>query len=70
VAAPSRPCREPRDCRGEDARPARAVCAGCLVREECLAHALAHPSYLDSGVWGDTSERERKRLRGWAVTRA
>jgi WhiB family redox-sensing transcriptional regulator len=27
---------------GESLEPARAVCAGCLVRDECLGHALDH----------------------------
>jgi len=40
---------------------ARAVCAGCEVRSDCLDYALADPSVL--GVWGGTSERERQRLR-------
>lgn len=47
--------------RGEDIRPALAVCAGCLVRSECLAHALEHDEH--HGIWGGTSERQRRRLR-------
>lgn len=47
--------------RGEDSRPAKAVCAGCLVRGECLDFALSGPERF--GVWGGTSERERRRLR-------
>ena len=36
---------------------AKAICAGCQVRRECLAFALrTHQAY---GVWGGLSERER-----------
>jgi WhiB family redox-sensing transcriptional regulator len=39
---------------------AKAVCAGCQVREQCLSYALAAgPIY---GVWGGTSEEERRAL--------
>lgn len=47
--------------RGDDVRPAKAVCGLCLVREECLAHALEHGD--KTGIWGGLSERERRRLR-------
>jgi len=40
---------------------ARAVCAGCEVRSDCLDYALADPSL--GGVWAGTSERERRRIR-------
>lgn len=39
---------------------AKAICAGCPVREACLDDALAH---RDSGVWGGTTEDERERIR-------
>jgi WhiB family redox-sensing transcriptional regulator len=39
---------------------ARAICAECLVRLDCLDYALS--SHQDHGVWGGTSERERKRI--------
>lgn len=48
--------------RGGDTRPAKAVCAGCLVRAECLAYALEE--HIAFGIWGGMSERERRRLRG------
>lgn len=47
--------------KGQSAAPAKGVCAGCPVRRECLDHALSDPT-LD-GVWGGTTERERRTLR-------
>lgn len=46
---------------GESPRPAKRVCAGCFVRQECLGYALANPSLL--GVWGGTTYAERRELR-------
>lgn len=43
-----------------DAAEAKAVCGGCPVREACLEHALAHRER--EGVWGGTTERERRRI--------
>jgi len=40
---------------------ARAVCAVCPVQAECLAHALAHSQL--QGIWGGTSEQQRRALR-------
>ncbi|WP_433456432.1 WhiB family transcriptional regulator (plasmid) [Streptomyces sp. CA-142005] len=39
---------------------AKAVCLGCPVRTECLAHAL--DSRIEFGVWGGMTERERRAL--------
>jgi WhiB family redox-sensing transcriptional regulator len=39
---------------------ARRICADCVVREPCLEYALAER--IDHGVWGGTSERERRRI--------
>ncbi len=47
--------------RGEIAAPAKAVCARCLVAQECMAFALADPAM--EGVWGVTTIMERRRLR-------
>jgi WhiB family transcriptional regulator, redox-sensing transcriptional regulator len=41
---------------------ARAVCATCPVSEPCLRFALAQPR-RPQGVWGGTTERERRRIR-------
>ena len=42
-------------------RPAKAVCTGCPVLEQCRTYALARPTL--SGIWGGTSDRERQALR-------
>jgi WhiB family redox-sensing transcriptional regulator len=47
--------------RGEAHTSQKAVCSGCLVRDECLAYAMA--TGVTCGVWGGTSERERRQLR-------
>ena len=47
--------------RGESVRDAKAVCAGCSVREECLEFALRLK--VAHGVWGGLSERERRTIR-------
>jgi len=47
--------------KGGSVREAKAVCAGCPVRAQCLEHALAHGERY--GVWGGLSERERRRLK-------
>jgi WhiB family redox-sensing transcriptional regulator len=40
---------------------AKAVCLGCEVRAQCLAWAL--DTAQDAGVWGGTSEEERRVIR-------
>ena len=45
----------------EQIETAKAVCRECLAREECLEYALA--TNQDSGIWGGTSEEERRKLR-------
>ncbi len=44
----------------DDAEPAKAVCAECPVRQACLEHALANRER--EGIWGGTTERERRRI--------
>jgi len=39
---------------------ARKICAECPVKSACLEYALENR--IDHGVWGGTSERERRRL--------
>ena len=53
--------------KGGSVREAKAVCAGCPVRAQCLEHALAHDERF--GVWGGTSEPERRRLKATATHR-
>lgn len=48
--------------KGQPAKPAKAICARCLVRAECLEFALEDPYLM--GVWGGKSARERRRLLG------
>ena len=52
--------------KGGSAREAKAVCARCPVRAQCLEYALAHDERY--GVWGGLSERERHRLIKAATT--
>jgi WhiB family redox-sensing transcriptional regulator len=47
--------------RGMSTREAKAVCRGCVVREDCLEYALANGEKF--GIWGGLSERERRRIR-------
>ena len=40
---------------------AQAVCAECEAKAACLEYALV--TNQDSGIWGGTSEEERRKLR-------
>jgi WhiB family redox-sensing transcriptional regulator len=40
---------------------AKAVCRQCDSQQDCLEFALA--TNQDSGIWGGTSEEERRKLR-------
>ncbi len=48
----------PSDGVGVDA--ARRICATCKVQQACLEYALVQR--IDHGVWGGSSERERRRI--------
>lgn len=39
---------------------ARRICADCPVKAPCLEYAMEQ--HIDHGVWGGTSERERRRI--------
>jgi WhiB family redox-sensing transcriptional regulator len=52
--------------RGQDSTPAKAVCAGCAVKRECLAYALDGAER--EGIWGGSSGRDRRTLRKRGVT--
>ncbi|GGJ63824.1 WhiB family transcriptional regulator [Streptomyces brasiliensis] len=45
---------------GAEQNRAKALCAGCAVRTECLAYALDHR--IEHGIWGGMTERERRAL--------
>lgn len=48
----------PQDGAGVDR--ARAICAHCPVKNDCLEYALSN--HIDHGVWGGCSERERRHI--------
>lgn len=39
---------------------AQRICADCPVQGQCLEYAITNRQ--DAGVWGNTSERERRRI--------
>ncbi len=45
----------------ENATMARAICARCSCRAECLAYALADLDLL--GIWAGTTTAERRKMR-------
>lgn len=45
----------------EQIETAKAVCRACAVQTECLEFALT--THQDCGVWGGTSEEERRAIR-------
>jgi WhiB family redox-sensing transcriptional regulator len=45
---------------GVGVQVAQRICAECSVRAKCLEYALVNR--IDHGVWGGSSERERRRL--------
>lgn len=47
--------------RGESNAEARRICRLCPVTGECLDFALDHD--IGFGVWGNTSEKQRRRIR-------
>ena len=47
--------------RGGDAQAPKKVCAGCLVRQECLTWATSHN--LTVGIFGGLSPKQRRLLR-------
>ncbi len=46
--------------KGGSSREAKAICAKCEVRLECLEYAEKHGERF--GIWGGLSERERRKL--------
>ena len=45
---------------GSGVEVAKQLCASCPVKAPCLEYALRNR--IDHGVWGGTSERERRRI--------
>jgi WhiB family redox-sensing transcriptional regulator len=43
-----------------EVKEAKDICAVCLVRAQCMDYALRHN---EVGIWGGTTERERKRIK-------
>lgn len=46
--------------KGHSTREAKATCAACPVRTQCLEYALDHSERF--GIWGGLSEKERRKL--------
>jgi WhiB family transcriptional regulator, redox-sensing transcriptional regulator len=53
------------DASTRDVTRAKAICGRCGVQPQCLAHAMESGSL--QGIWGGTTEDERRRLRGRAI---
>lgn len=49
--------------RGGDHQRALRVCRACPVADHCLEYALSVNPRDDQGIWGGTSQEQRKRLR-------
>lgn len=47
--------------RGASTRKAKAICAACEVKADCLESAIVNGEKF--GIWGGMSERERRRVR-------
>ena len=47
---------------------AKAVCAGCLVRDDCLGYAVT--TGQSAGIWGGATEEERRKIQSVASVRA
>lgn len=52
--------------KGGSTADAKRVCLACDVRTECLEYAIEHG---EPGVWGGTSERQRRAIRRARDTR-
>lgn len=47
----------------QSVKPAKAVCARCPVTAECLEECLSIGQLGHWGVWGGTSDRERRQMK-------
>jgi WhiB family redox-sensing transcriptional regulator len=50
-----------RGCTPTQINVAKRICYGCPARDECLAYAMSNRESF--GIWGGTSERERRAIR-------
>jgi len=48
--------------RGESVAPIKLICKACPVVKPCLEYAMKSGEKF--GIWGGTSERDRRRMRG------
>lgn len=46
--------------KGGSTAPATSVCNNCMVRDECLEYAVSND--IRHGIWGGTSDNDRKRM--------
>lgn len=46
------------DNKGTIVREAKAICSICVVRSQCLAHAMKHQEF---GIWGGLTANERRK---------
>jgi WhiB family redox-sensing transcriptional regulator len=46
---------------GKPSAPAKRICRNCEVQQQCLEFALANNE--EFGIWGGTTERERRALK-------
>ena len=55
---------EPGAGRASDYRPAKAICKGCGIRDDCLTFAIQPGDPTNGeGVWGGCSPRDRELIR-------
>lgn len=45
---------------GRSSAPAKTMCKGCVVTQQCLGYALQNG--IKYGIWGGLTERERRKL--------
>ncbi|QFG09439.1 WhiB family transcription factor [Mycobacterium phage Yuna] len=48
--------------KGQSAEPARRICRGCPVLDDCLDRALGYDGEV-FGVWGGLTQRDRRDIR-------
>lgn len=56
--------------KGITSKDAKKICKRCPVVEDCLEAALAVDADKDYGVWGNTTEHQRRKIRKQRKERA